>query len=332
MQLLEIDMKKEIKAKENLGNPLISIIICAFSPKRFDMTVGCINSIFDNTYKNYEIILIIDGNERLKHKIEDRFKDIDKISVIGNEKDDGPSVARNHGIEIANGDIIAFIDDDGVAPNDWLERISKNFSDNPDIIVIGGKLLPIYNNKYRLPEELLWIVGCTYKGHPENKQFMRNVISANMAAKKDIFKEIKFETMFKNKNRFLAPIKQLEDTLFCVRINNIINNAVLYDPDIIVYHNVPIERLRIGYILKRTLSEGILKAKLGYIANKKVVSYEQNYLFILFKSIIKNSYRLRIRNSLLLSISIISVVTGYLSETIFTMFFINKRCIKDKKG
>ena len=319
--------EKDIKKGDNLECPLVSIIICAFSSKRFDMTVDCINSIFNNTYKNYEIILVIDGNERLKQKIEDRFKDVDEIIVIGNKKDSGPSIARNHGIEIANGNIIAFIDDDAVAPNDWLERIAKNFSDNQDIIVIGGRLLPIYNNnnnKYKLPEELLWIVGCTYNGHPENKQFMRNVISANMAVKKDIFKEINFETMHNKKNRFFTPIKQLEDTLFCVRINNRVHNAVLYDPDIIVHHNVPIERLRIEYILKRTFSEGMLKAKLGHIDDKNaVLSYEQSYLNILLISIIKNSYRLRIRNSLLLSIVIISVAMGYISETI--LFLSQKR-------
>lgn len=315
---------------------LVSVIICAFSTKRFDMTVSCIYSIFDNIYKNYEIILVVDGNEQLKQMLYDRFKDIDKVTVIGNEKDEGPSIARNRGIEIAKGEIVAFIDDDAFAPKDWLEHIVKNFSDYSDIMVIGGKLLPMYNGNYcddkceKLPEEILWLVGCTYKGHAENRQFVRNVISANMAVRKNIFNEIDFEYMPISKKRLFAPIKQLEDTLFCIRVNNRKVDTVLYDPDIVIYHNVPAERLKLSYIIKRSFSEGILKAQLGYAANKdnnnentirnndgnKVLHYEQNYLYSLLTSIIKNFFLFKIRDNILLSITIISVVAGYVSEVV----------------
>lgn len=298
-------------------DPLVSVVIPTFSTKRFDMTMGCIDSIFNNTYKNYEIILTIDGNEKLKQKMEDKFKCVEKVRIIGNKKDEGPSMARNHCVKIANGDIIAFIDDDAIAPTDWLSHIVRDFSDNQDIMVIGGKLLPIYNSIYgKLPEELLWIVGCTYKGHAENKQIVRNVISANMAAKRDIFNEVIFESMHNNKNRLFIPIKQLEDTLFCINVNNKMVNTILYDPDVIVYHNVPKERLKLSYIIKRTFSEGILKAQLKNNNKADVLSHEQNYLCVLLNSIAKNLCALRIRDSLLLWITITSVATGYMTEMI----------------
>lgn len=297
-------------------NPHISVVICAFSLKRFENTVDCINSVFDNTYKNYDIILVIDGNEQLKQEMKEKFGEKDKVTIIGNEKDEGPSIARNRGIEIAKGDIIAFIDDDAYAPSDWLERIAKDFYDYPDIIVVGGKLLPIYANEYdELPEELLWIVGCTYKGHAENKQFVRNAISANMAVKRDIFDDIKFGYMHGMKNRLFVPIKQLEDTLLCVDINNKKVDAILYDPDIIIYHNVPTERLKIGYIIKRSFSEGILKAKLEEINihNKNVLSSEYNYLNTVLISIIDNFSKFKIKDGVLTTLVVSSVLLGYIS-------------------
>lgn len=194
----------------------------------------------------------------------------------------------------------------------------------------------MYNGNYcddkceKLPEEILWLVGCTYKGHAENRQFVRNVISANMAVRKNIFNEIDFEYMPISKKRLFAPIKQLEDTLFCIRVNNRKVDTVLYDPDIVIYHNVPAERLKLSYIIKRSFSEGILKAQLGYAANKdnnnentirnndgnKVLHYEQNYLYSLLTSIIKNFFLFKIRDNILLSITIISVVAGYVSEVV----------------
>lgn len=301
------------------ASPFISVIICAFSIKRFKETVECINSVLKNNYKDFEIIVVIDGNEELKRKMASEFKGINKILFIGDKIDEGPSIARNRGVGFARGEIVAFIDDDAFGSIDWLGRIVKNFSENPKIMAMGGKLLPVYGNcSVKLPEELLWIVGCTYNGHPNNKQFVRNVISANMAVKKDVFKEINFEVMYPKKKRSLFfPIKQLEDTIFGIRLNKKKQDTVLYDPETIVYHNVPKERLKLNYILKRTFSEGILKAKIGvindtYFFHGKIFSREQDYLITLLISIVKNFFALRIKDSLLLSLTVLSVTSGYI--------------------
>ncbi len=304
------------------NNPLISVIICAFSSKRFDMTKNCIYSIFDNTYKNYEIILVIDGNHELKQRMEQELKKIENITIIENEKNVGPSVSRNRGVESATGDIIAFIDDDAFATRNWLENIVKDFSEYPEIFAVGGKLLPFYEvGANRLPEELLWLVGGTYKGHPENKQLIRNVFTGNMAVKRDIFKEINFEIMIDRKKNNLSH--QLEDTQFCVRLNNKKSGTVLYDPEIIAYHHIPNTRLNVRSIIKRAFDEGVLKANLEDINREndlknrkrkdenKTLSIEYNYLNILLISIIKSFSKLKIRDGMLMSLTILSVSLGY---------------------
>ncbi|VVB91059.1 Glycosyltransferase AglG [uncultured archaeon] len=283
------------------------------------MTKFCIHSILNNTYKNYEIILVIDGNNELKKILDNEFKDIKNMIIIENEINLGPSVSRNRGVELAKGDIVAFIDDDAFASSEWLKNIIKNFSENPEISVVGGKLLPVYEDGSRkLPEELLWIVGGTYKGFPGNRQFVRNVFTGNMAVKRDIFRDTRFEIMY-DKEKGLSH--QLEDTLFCVRVNNIKPNTILYDPDIIVHHHVTKDKLRVGYIFKRSFSEGILKAKLKYINNSNsqkgntnnILSSEHNYLNIVLRSIIKTLCELKIRNSTLMILTVLGVLSGYVN-------------------
>jgi glycosyltransferase involved in cell wall biosynthesis len=294
-------------------NPFISVVICAYSSKRFDLTMNCINSVLGNGYENYEMILVIDGNHGLCQKIESKVKGINNITVVENSKNEGASFSRNRGIELANGDIIAFIDDDGYANSDWMKRIAKDFYDYPYISVVGGKLLPSYENgSEKLPEELLWMVGGTYKGHVENRKIVRNVFTGNMAVKKDVFKDVNFEIIYGKKNNLSH---QLEDTLFCVKLNNKRPNSVLYDPEIVAYHHVPRERLKLKYLFKRAFSEGILKAKLEYIYYKnndnKVMHIEQNYLKVVLYSILKNFYRFKFKDCLLLSFTVLNVFVGY---------------------
>lgn len=312
---------------KNDKNFIISVVVCTFSSKRFGMTVDCINSIFDNTYKNYEIILVIDGNKELRQKLEHKFKDNKDITIIENEKNEGPSISRNRGVDCAKGDIVAFIDDDAFATQNWLENIVKNFSEYPEILAVGGKLLPVYDDETkRLPEEILWLVGGTYKGHPENRQFVRNVFTGNMAVKRYIFKDINFEIMVNKKN---SLSHQLEDTLFCVRLNNMKSNTVLYEPEIIVYHHVPNYRLKISSILKRAFDEGILKAKLEDInrnngtdeSDKNRILYnEHSYLNAVLVSIIKSLSTLKIRDGILMLLIVLGVSIGYTIEYISSIY------------
>lgn len=299
--------------KNEAKNPFISVIICVYSLKRFCETVGCINSILNNNYKNSELIVVIDGNKELKQKIDSEFKRVNNILIVENKKNEGPSLSRNRGIELAKGDIVAFIDDDACASPDWLETIVRNFSEYHDIAACGGKLMPVYEKGAReLPEELLWIVGCAYKGHPAEKQFVRNVISANMAVKRVALNEIQFEKMFDGRNW------KMEDTLFGVRLFMRNKNAILYDPGMAVYHNVSIERTTLKYILQRAFSEGTLKYDLGRAIRtnfiKKIFQQEQSYLKVLLSSIFRNCFSLQLKDCLLLLLTMLGVVCGYLTR------------------
>ena len=302
-----------MKNKNEFQSPFISVVICAYSLNRFRMTMDCIYSILNNNYKNLEIIIVIDGNKELKHKMESELRAGTKISIIENKNNEGPSVSRNHGVEHAKGEIIAFIDDDAFASSNWLETIAKDFSEYPGIAACGGKLIPVYEkNANKLPEELLWIVGCTYNGHPVKKQFVRNVISANMAVRREIFNNLKFEKMYDGRNW------KMEDTLFGVRLYQRDKNSTLYDPDMLVYHNVSRERTKLQYVLQRAYSEGFLKADLKIVVDRgndnNIFYHEGKYLINMIFSLLKNFFKL-IDNLLIIFVTVFTVL-GFLRESI----------------
>ena len=93
--------------------PLISIIIPFFKKKEF--ISRCLKSIYNQSYSNYEIILIYDDEDIKDYHYIMSFKKIyKKLLVIKNTKRRGAGMTRNIGIKFAKGDYIAFLDSDDV--------------------------------------------------------------------------------------------------------------------------------------------------------------------------------------------------------------------------
>ncbi|MCD5401861.1 glycosyltransferase [candidate division NPL-UPA2 bacterium] len=123
-------------------------------------------------------MLSVDHNEELYRTLEGWLKDVGpgapdiRLKLVHNTGVPGLSETRNVGIRAAEGDIVAFIDDDAVAEPDWLENLVRPF-EVPEVVAVGGRAVPLWLSGSRLswswfPEELDWIAGCTYKGLPVN--------------------------------------------------------------------------------------------------------------------------------------------------------------------
>ena len=107
-------------AKEKIGKKKVSVVI-PFYNRRTEVEKA-IKSVLDQTYSNYEIILVDDGSDNDISDIEKLAKGNDKIKIYKNKENIGASGSRNVGIRKASGDYIAFLDSDDLFKPDKLAR------------------------------------------------------------------------------------------------------------------------------------------------------------------------------------------------------------------
>ncbi len=104
---------------------LVSIIMPLYNSEKF--LSSSIESVVKQTYKNWELIIVDDRStdNSLQKAIEYMKKD-NRIKIIKLQENSGPAIARNTGIEAANGKFIAFLDSDDMWLPDKLE-LQLNF-------------------------------------------------------------------------------------------------------------------------------------------------------------------------------------------------------------
>ena len=259
----------------------VSVIICTYSLERLKDTIEAVDSIFKQTYSFSEIIVAVDHNEKLLQILKQRFPE--KVFFAFNNEVRGLSDTRNSGIRRATGDVIAFIDDDAIADKRWVETLVSNYTDS-DVLAVGGKLIPIWKKGRPLwfPKELDWIVGCTYKGHPQKKTEVRNLIGCNMSFRREVFDRIgNFKPTIGRLGKVPLAGEEME---YCVRLQEMYpSRKLLFDPEAVVYHKVDKEREGLKYILKRSYGEGVSKSIINKsIDKRKALSTENIYLKYLF--------------------------------------------------
>lgn len=117
-------------------NKKISIIIPIYNSEKY--INKCIDSILNQTYKDYELILINDGSkDNSLNIIKDYEKKYDFIKVY-DQKNSGPAVTRTNGIKYANTPYIMFIDSDDYLDEDYIKSYIDNI-DGYDVVVGGYK-------------------------------------------------------------------------------------------------------------------------------------------------------------------------------------------------
>jgi len=114
--------------------PKISIIIPAFNAEKY--IAETIQSVLNQTFENWELIIINDGSKDSTEDIIKSFSDV-RIILISQENQ-GVSAARNRGLDIAKGSNITFLDADDILPPKSLEVRVNYLNINSDIDLVDG--------------------------------------------------------------------------------------------------------------------------------------------------------------------------------------------------
>lgn len=113
--------------------PTISVIVPVYKVEPY--LRECVDSILNQTFGDFELILIDDGSPDRCPDICDNYKKIDERIIVVHKENGGLSSSRNAGLDIARGDYISFIDGDDYVDCHFLNILYKRIKDtNSDCV------------------------------------------------------------------------------------------------------------------------------------------------------------------------------------------------------
>ena len=294
----------------------VSVIIPAYSFGRMDDLKEAVNSVLAQSRKPDEVIVAVDHNEKLL----DELQKVGGIRAGRNVGVVGGAETRNAGIRSAMGDVVVFIDDDAIAEKNWLENLVDLY-DDPAVVAVGGKTMSDWDDGRPswFPEELDWLVGGIWKGHPVERCEVRNLIGPNMSFRKNVCDKVGY---------FRAELGAMPDkaragdeTEFYIRLKNVMpEGKIIYEPKAVVYHKVYEYKTTLKYLIIRSFRDGYFKSKTIGIyqqSSKKPFTTESSYLKYLLLGAIPSKVLRFYQTGMLaqagaIILSIVAFGTGYL--------------------
>ena len=121
--------------------PLVSVVICVRNGEK--CVSGCIESLLNQTFRDYEIVIVDDASNDRTVEVISRFKD-QRIKCLRNKEWFGIPKSRNIGLKHAKGKYIFFTDADCTVSKDWIEEGLSCFAD--DCVGVEGRIIYVSEN------------------------------------------------------------------------------------------------------------------------------------------------------------------------------------------
>ena len=195
-----------------IENALISVIVPVYNVEKY--LEKCIDSICNQTYRNLEIILVNDGSTDKSGILCGKFKIKDSRIIVIHKENGGLSDARNAGIDIANGEVLGFVDsDDYIMPEMYEKMLNIMYANDLDIVQCGYK--KVYENYDNIND--IFINKTDIKIFNRNEAFehfcdnnILKAVSWNKIYKKELFNNIRFPKGKIHEDEFTTPRLILE--------------------------------------------------------------------------------------------------------------------------
>lgn len=203
---------------------MISIIVPAYKSEK---TIGkCIESLINQTYKDIEIIIVIDGISDNTYEKAKEYETLDSRVRVVKKENEGVSSARNMGIRLAKGEYIQFLDSDDYAEAKLCEKLISAVEKDASQLVICGFYHEFLSKTYKkLPVD-----AGSYLLNDFSKQYTQLYLSGflNMPWNKLYEKKL-------IKDMFPTDISLGEDLEFNLKYMKSINKISVIDEPLIHY-------------------------------------------------------------------------------------------------
>lgn len=191
--------------------PLISVVVPVYNVEKY--LNKCLDSIIGQTYRNLEIILVDDGSTDDSGAICDVYREKDARVRVVHQKNQGLSGARNSGINIANGELLGFVDSDDYIVENMYERLLDVLLKNDaqisicdcECIMEAGE--EISHQEYpKLETEVLNTEQAFQRLNGFSYPYWKYVTAWNKLYRKHLFDELRYPVGKKNEDEFIAHI------------------------------------------------------------------------------------------------------------------------------
>lgn len=274
---------------------LYSIIICTCN--RPDLVIEALRGVARqklNGKFSYEV-LVVDNSPKgtMKPAVDSVVSEFKNNIFYLQEPQRGKSFALNHGLKSAKGDILAFTDDDIVAPEDWLIKLNDKF-DQYGCDGIGGRVLPIYpdNTPQWIKDNAVKLAGGVVIYDYGEEDFLYTVdyfpfIGANYAFKRNVFEAC---------GGFRADLgpgmpAMGEDTELVERLASK-GKTLYYCGSVLIWHPVDLNRLKLKPMAKWHIALGRYAAKREIENKVKISSYFFGIPRYLYKGVILDGIKI----------------------------------------
>lgn len=122
----------------SVNKPMFSVVVPVYNVEKY---LGeCVDSLLNQTFTDFEILLIDDGSTDSSGEICDRYAHSDSRVKAFHFENEGLGAARNKGFGKAVGEYVIFLDSDDFYDTNTLEILYSNLSENkPDVLIFSGK-------------------------------------------------------------------------------------------------------------------------------------------------------------------------------------------------
>ena len=214
-----------------------SIIMPVYNVEKY--VEKAIRSVMNQTYKNFELIVVNDGTKDNSMDIIKKLQKEDKRIKIFNKENGGLSSARNFGLKYATGEYVCFIDSDDYVYENYLEVLyNEILNKESDLIIFGYNVDVVDSNEIVLKE--FDILENYQEFNKKNKLYFENVSMIGYAWNKCFKRSIIEE----NNLTYEEGTSYIEDIIFnCDFIKKCTNIIIIPN---IIYHYVQRERETLG--------------------------------------------------------------------------------------